>query len=157
MIEQVADGNTVYDAPETAFVASFVGENNHFTGTVVEIDQEFATVDTPSGVIIARSIQRNGEAQLAKGDEAMVFIRPESLQFADHQTFQNNLNATVKRQEFEGNFWQVFLEVDGSPRTVTLSMVNDGGNIGHEVGARVRIGCNASHAIALPKGAMAAE
>ena len=34
VIEQVADGNTLYDEPASAFVASFVGENNVFRGTV---------------------------------------------------------------------------------------------------------------------------
>ena len=34
VIQQVADGKTIYDEPATAFVASFVGENNPFAGTV---------------------------------------------------------------------------------------------------------------------------
>ena len=33
VIEQVADGKTIYDSPATPFVASFVGENNPFPGT----------------------------------------------------------------------------------------------------------------------------
>jgi spermidine/putrescine transport system ATP-binding protein len=35
VVEQVADGRTIYDDPATAFVASFVGENNCFSGRVV--------------------------------------------------------------------------------------------------------------------------
>ena len=35
VIEQVGDGKTIYDQPATAFVASFVGENNPFAGTVL--------------------------------------------------------------------------------------------------------------------------
>ena len=34
VIEQVGDGKTIYDQPATAFVASFVGENNPFPGKV---------------------------------------------------------------------------------------------------------------------------
>ena len=33
VIEQVGDGKTIYDQPATAFVASFVGENNPFPGS----------------------------------------------------------------------------------------------------------------------------
>src|SRR5690242_9463592 len=40
VIQQVADGRNVYDEPETAFVASFVGENNPFPGTVTKADGE---------------------------------------------------------------------------------------------------------------------
>lgn len=157
VIEQVGNGNRVYDAPETAFVASFVGENNHFDGKVREIDDEFITVETSSGRLVARNIKRDGQNQLNKGDDAMVFIRPESLQFVSDETWQNVMKATIQRKEFEGNFWQVFLDVEGSERVITLSMVNDGSALDHEVGASVKIGCNASHAVALPVGAMAAE
>ena len=36
VIQQVGDGKTIYDQPATAFVASFVGENNPLPGTVVD-------------------------------------------------------------------------------------------------------------------------
>jgi len=157
VIEQVSDGTTIYDSPETAFVASFVGENNHFSGKVTAIDQDFVIVDTPSGQLRGRNVKRAGVQQLSVGDEAMIFIRPESLRFIDGGSADNRLKATVERQEFEGNFWQVFLRVDGSPRIVSLSMVNDGHSVGHDVGTEVEIGCSAKLAVALPAGAMAAE
>ena len=157
VIEQVAGGNQIYDSPETAFVASFVGENNYFAGTVRELKNGLAVVETPSGVLTARAISRHGEAQLAVGDDAYVFIRPESLRFSQQQELANIVSGVVERQEFEGNFWQVYLRVDGSERVVTLSMVNDGHSVGYEVGSRVHVGCNAELAIALPQGPMAAE
>jgi len=87
----------------------------------------------------------------------MVFIRPESLQFADGRAFDNQLAATVMRQEFEGNFWQVFLEIDGSSRVAKLSMVNDGGSLNHEVGTPVQVWYGAEPAGGLPPGPRAAE
>lgn len=157
VIEQVSDGNTIYNAPESSFVASFVGENNHFSGKVTQVDSDYAVVETPSGSLRARNVKRDGQEQLRNGDDALVFVRPESFRFSDGQSFDNTLNATVERQEFEGNFWQVFLDVEGSPRTVSLSMVNDGSSVEHDVGAAVKIGCNADLAVALPAGALAAE
>lgn len=157
VIEQVADGNTIYNAPESSFVASFVGENNHFSGKVTQIDGDYAVVETPSGSLRARNVKRDGQEQLRNGDDAIVFVRPESFRFSDGQSFDNTLNAIVERQEFEGNFWQVFLDVEGSPRIVSLSMVNDGSSVGHDVGTAVKIGCNAELAVALPAGALAAE
>jgi len=157
VIEQVADGNTIYDTPESSFVASFVGENNHFNGTVSQVDNDYVVVDTPSGSLRGRNVKREGQSQLKTGDEAMVFIRPESMQFCDNRSFDNTLNATVERQEFEGNFWHVFLKVEGTPRIVSLSMVNDGSSIAHDVGTTVQIGCDANLAVALPSGTLAAE
>ena len=49
IIEQVADSTSIYDHPDTAFVASFVGENNRFDGKVVSTDNKFAIVETPEG------------------------------------------------------------------------------------------------------------
>ena len=157
VIEQVGDGNTIYDHPESAFVASFVGENNLFSGKVTGIDDDFAVVDTASGPVRARNAKRNGRGQLANGDRAFVFVRPESLKFVNGRTFDNQINAHIHQQEFEGNFWQVFFNVPGSDKQIKLSMVNDGRSIGHDTGEEVVLGFNADLAVALPEGELAAE
>ena len=54
VIEQVAEGRTVYDDPATPFVASFVGENNCFSGKVVSTASNDVLVDTSSGPLTAR-------------------------------------------------------------------------------------------------------
>jgi len=156
-IEQVADGNTVYDSPETSFVASFVGENNLFEGKVTEISEGYAIVDTPAGSLRARSAKHNGEYQLAVGDDAYVFIRPESLKFINGETQDNQFNARVKGHEFEGSFWQVFFDVEGARRTVKLSMVNDGGDVGHDDNTEAQLGFSADKAVATPVGELADE
>jgi len=157
VIEQVADGNTIYDKPESAFVASFVGENNLFTGKVKETSDDYAIVDTASGELRARNAQRDGRAQLSTGDNAYVFVRPESLKFVDDRKFDNQIFAHVDQQEFEGNFWQVFFNVKGSDKRIKLSMVNDGRSVGHGLGDEVPLGFNADLAVALPEGVLAAE
>ena len=55
VIEQVGDGKDVYDHPQTAFVASFVGENNVFEGRVRDVNAGSASVDTPHGLLHARA------------------------------------------------------------------------------------------------------
>ena len=156
VIEQVADGNTIYNHPESAFVASFVGENNLFTGTVSEVSEGYAVVDTACGPLRARHAQRGGKGQLARGDAAFVFVRPESLKFAD-DAFDNRISARIHQQEFEGNFWQVFFDVAGSDKQIKLSMVNDGRSFEHDPGEEVALGFNADLTVALPQGELAAE
>ncbi|MDA7991007.1 MAG: ABC transporter ATP-binding protein [Gammaproteobacteria bacterium] len=160
VIEQVADGNTIYDHPQSAFVASFVGENNLFAGKVTEAGDEFAVVETPCGALRARHAKRDGKGQLSPGDRAFVFVRPESLKFADNSSgekFDNTISARIHQQEFEGNFWQVFFNVAGSDKQIKLSMVNDGRALGHAPGEEVQLGFNASLSVALPEGDLAAE
>ncbi len=146
IIEQVADSATIYDQPETNFVAAFVGENNAFPGRIVDIDQCSARVDTAVGVL--RSRLPHGSA-LHAGDQVTVFVRPESLKFAAPDTFDNTLQARVSQLEFEGNLWQVFLEVPGE-RTIKMSLVNDGQILHHEPGTEISVGFATELAVALP-------
>ena len=132
LIQQVTDGNTLYDHPETSFVASFVGENNLFRGTVSEADAQHTVVETNVGPIRART---SSKAQLNKGESAFVFVRPESLKFANGASADNRIKATVHTEEFEGHFWQVFLDVPGGDKRIKMSLVNDGTALGHAPGA----------------------
>ncbi|MDD9884480.1 MAG: TOBE domain-containing protein [Gammaproteobacteria bacterium] len=106
---------------------------------------------------------RGGKAQLAAGDSAFVFVRPESLKFAAGASsasagaLDNRIGAHIHQQEFEGNFWQVFCDVDGVDKRVKLSMVNDGASMGRGPGEEVTLGFNADLAVALPQGELAAE
>ena len=155
IIEQVADGNTIYDHPQTAFVASFVGENNLFPGTVRAIENGYAVVETNVGKVRARSGGEDG-GSLGAGDEAYVFVRPESLRFANGGGGENVIPAHIKTQEFEGNFWQVHMEVAGSSNEIKMSMVNDGSELQHPSGSEVSLAFNSDLAVALPRGPLAA-
>jgi len=168
VIEQVGDGNAIYNRPQSAFVASFVGENNLFSGAVTAVDGDgegdgYATVDTAAGPLRARHAKRNGRAQLKAGDAAFVFVRPESLKFAAGEStvagesFDNRISARIHQQEFEGNLWQVFCDVAGVDKRVKLSLVNAGDSIGRAPGDTVALGFNADLAVALPRGDLAAE
>ena len=54
-VEQVGDGRAVYDQPATPFVASFVGENNGFSGVVGAVRDGLATVGTELGALRGRA------------------------------------------------------------------------------------------------------
>ena len=156
VIDQVGEGTTIYDQPESAFVASFVGENNMFRGKVIEADPDYTVVETVQGPLRARS-PKTENATLAKGDAAFVFIRPESIKFAASGDFENRVKADITQSEFEGNFWQVYFNLPDSNDSIKLSMVNDGREIEDKVGARVDLGFNPELAVALPQGSLASE
>ncbi len=48
-IEQIGPASAVYDRPNTAFVATFVGEQNAFRGRVAAVENGLATLETPKG------------------------------------------------------------------------------------------------------------
>jgi spermidine/putrescine transport system ATP-binding protein len=139
VIDQVGEGTTIYDQPVSAFVASFVGENNMFRGKAIEVNQDYTVVETDQGPIRARS-PKTENAALAKGDAAFVFIRPESLKFAASGEFENRVKADIVQSEFEGNFWQVYFKLPDD-----------------KIGSRVELGFNPDLAVALPQGPLASE
>ena len=156
IVEQVSDGTSIYDHPDTAFVASFVGENNRFSGKVSEVREGIASIDTPEGTIRAHC-SRNSNSAVSAGDDAFVFIRPESIQFANGSAADNQLNAKVYHEEFEGHFWQVFLDIESTQKRVKMSFINDGENRELKKSEQVSIGFPIRAAIALPQGPLAAE
>lgn len=162
-IEQVADGNALYDRPASAFVASFVGENNAFPGRVSAVAAGQATVATEVGPLRASC----GGRALRPGDEAVVFVRPEALRLGPEGALgemDNQLAATEKAREFEGRFWHVFLDVEASldakagegRRPATAAQVHGGQPAVPGRGARLAVGFSADRAVALPAGPLAA-
>jgi spermidine/putrescine transport system ATP-binding protein len=124
VIEQVGDGRAVYAEPRTPFVASFVGENNAIRGRVTEVADGLATLDTPVGVLKGRN-----PVGLSAGQEALLFVRPESMQ----------LRANGSTIGFQGETLDVAYE--GSVTHVTLRL---------RTGQKVTASFSASAGIPLP-------
>ena len=126
VIEQVGDGRSVYDDPKTTFVASFVGENNGFEGTVVDADGAEAVVETAVG----RLAGRRGDG-VKTGDRASLFIRPERLRIASTGEAAV-MTGNVSSQAFEGNATQLFLTGAADKMiSVSLSRRDDLGPIAY--------------------------
>jgi spermidine/putrescine transport system ATP-binding protein len=115
VIQQIGDGKAVYDAPTTAFVASFVGENNPFPGIVAQADENYATVDTAFGRLRGRN-PRGAKV----GNKAILFVRPESARLGQGED-DTTFTSTVKNVAFEGNMTHVYLEGTGK-KDVTVSV-----------------------------------
>jgi len=158
VIEQVADGRTIYDDPATTFVASFVGENNCFTGRVARVAGGEALVDTPSGALPAR-MSPTMPGTLSKGDEAMVFIRPEVISVSAPKRGQPagaGFEGVIEEEEFEGPNNHLFVR-GPDDRPVKVSLVNRGHGERSAPGTRIRLSYEPAKAIALPKGKLAAD
>ncbi len=146
IIEQVGDGRSVYDNPTTRFVASFVGDNNGFDGTVTAADATSAKVATSIGTIVGRN-----PSGVKAGAKATVFLRPEVLRIAQSGE-ADAFEATVTSLAFEGNATHVFL-VGPANTTMTLH-VGRRDDVGVMVpGEKVRIAYAADRAVVLANGA----
>jgi len=75
VIQQLASPSDLYERPENAFVAQFIGENNTLKGTVKSVKDGVATVDYGSGHLGEAMAINCGEA----GTAATLSVRPERV------------------------------------------------------------------------------
>lgn len=75
-IEQLADADTIYGRPATAYVAGFIGQQNFILGTR---GSEFGTIDTPYGRFVSTDQAHPGTV----GASARAAVRPEFVDLHD--------------------------------------------------------------------------
>lgn len=81
-IDQVATSTALFNAPASQFVAKFIGDNNIFTGKVIDTssnrtDQELIELDVEGmGAIFCQGIPT------AKGSEAACSVRPDLIELS---------------------------------------------------------------------------
>ena len=152
IIQQVGDGATIYNNPRTSFVASFVGENNPFFGKVTKTDDKYAVIESEHGSLRGRNNQG-----LKVGDDAILFIRPESLAlYNGKKPVENHIETSVLSQEFEGQSVHLHMKGSGN-KAIVMSSTNDGSPIALKQGDGVKLTFNADRAVTLPMGELADE
>jgi spermidine/putrescine transport system ATP-binding protein len=156
VIEQIGDGRTIYDDPATAFVASFVGENNALPGRVTEVRDGMALIETAVGRLAAR-IATAARGTLRPGAEAILFIRPEALDIdAQGAAPEATIETRVAGEEFEGPNLHLQLAHPGGTE-LRASLVNKGAARGVQHGAPLKVAFDPMKAVALPAGALSEE
>ena len=75
--EQIGTPQELYYHPDTAFVAGFVGDSNHWHGKVERADKDGVKVVSADGVELLATPA--GVAPLSQGSEVDIFVRPESV------------------------------------------------------------------------------
>ena len=142
-IQQVADPREIYNNPVNGFVASFVGENNIFTGSVGPTADGIAGFDTAFGPLRARL------GALAKGSNLKLYVRPEHTILSETAASENAIPVTVSEVSFEGAFIAVHGKT-ASGQNIVAEVRNDGSATVPAIGAARFAQFNAAHAAILP-------
>jgi len=157
IIDQIADGKSIYDDPATAFVASFVGENNVFRGKVKSITDNQAIIETNRTGDLRARVSTGAAGKLNVGDDAMMFIRPEALHLSDEKTkTDTRIKASVLHSEFEGQSYNVFLE-GSEGKELKMALTNRGEARLFDAGVELTMKYDAAQAVAVPAGELASE
>ena len=114
-IQQISTPDILYEKPECAFVAQFIGENNQLKGKVKSINGNTCVVKTEKGEEI-KSLKVNVGAV---GDGSTVSLRPERVEINSSDTnFENSFNGTVKELIYLGDHIRTRVEVCGNDQFI---------------------------------------
>jgi spermidine/putrescine transport system ATP-binding protein len=147
-IQQIADPRDIYNNPVNGFVASFVGENNVFSGEVQNPGGGMAAFATGYGTFRARL------GEQARGAGVKLYVRPEHTLLSPVAGAENSVPVTITEVSFEGAFIAVMGEAaDG--KVLVAEIRNDGSATVPETGSRMHMVFDAARAAILPDAAVA--
>jgi len=101
--EQVGTPQALYYAPQTPFVAGFVGANNGISGRAEQVSADVVTLSSSTGL----TLHAKAMGQVRPGDAVQAFVRPEAVRLARDDTGlgsagQPTYQARVESLLFDG-------------------------------------------------------
>lgn len=97
--EQIGTPQELYSKPLTPFVAQFVGDNNLWSGEVIEQSGRHIVMRTEEGFVFRTVIQ----GSISVGQHANLYLRPESMRIQPaEKEGLNCFNVTVRTILFDG-------------------------------------------------------
>ncbi|MCP4790987.1 MAG: ABC transporter ATP-binding protein [Gammaproteobacteria bacterium] len=110
IVQQCAAPAALYENPENAFVANFIGENNRIMGTVKNIDGEHVSVTADSGDnIVAHKVNIENV-----GDRTTLSLRPERVFVSPEEgSVDNVFSAKVEELIYHGDHIRTRFKVCG--------------------------------------------
>lgn len=92
-IEQVGTPSQIYERPQTAFVADFIGDTNLFSGEIAVVESNCVQIVTKTGLKIVVTRDEATPSELSQ--PVVVSVRPEKIQLSLYQ-------PSVLNNSFEG-------------------------------------------------------
>jgi len=108
MIEQAGTPQQMYGAPESLFVAEFMGNNNKLTGQIAEVEGSNATIAGKGW-----SLKGRLKSPLKTGNEVTAVIRLERLRLVS-KPGENTLRLPLSTSVYLGNTWEYVFDMAGT-------------------------------------------
>jgi spermidine/putrescine transport system ATP-binding protein len=149
-LQQVATPQEIYNRPANGFVASFVGENNVFTGAMQASDNNMAVYETAHGTF--KAIVGEG---VRKETPAKLYVRPEHTKLVREPIVgYNMIPVEIEDVAFEGNFFVIAVRSHQGQRFIVESR-NEGEAVAMPSGTGWYLAFDPQHAMILADGALA--
>ncbi|WP_288441608.1 ABC transporter ATP-binding protein [uncultured Pseudomonas sp.] len=144
VVQQLANPADLYEKPETAFVASFIGENNRLHGEVVERDGRFCRVRVGDHNLKALSVNVP-----ASGEKTTLSIRPERVAIDPAPgLYENRLPACIQEIIYHGDHLRARLRLAGHDEFI-VKLANAAGHVRPQPGTCIDVGWSAEDCRAL--------
>jgi len=135
VVRQLATPEGLYERPENAFVARFIGENNRLLGTVRETGGATCTVAVEGALIRALAVNIAGA-----GSESTLSLRPERVMIdPDEATCPNLFEARVEELIYHGDHTRTRVRLLGRDDFV-IKVPNASGHAHLQPGETIRVG-----------------
>ena len=134
IVQQLATPSDLYERPENAFVAQFIGENNKLMGTVKSIENGVATVEFATG----QQAQALAVNCAGVGKQTLCSIRPERVRLGD-KAGENAVDGKVLELIYLGDHIRCRMEVHGSDEFI-VKVPNAGDGSMLSVGQSIKVG-----------------
>jgi spermidine/putrescine transport system ATP-binding protein len=130
-IEQLGSPTQLYENPQTAFVANFLGQSNLFRATIDSVDADNVVASDKDGrYVLSRNRIAKG-TDLTVGGKILVGIRPEKISVSTsdqlHGDF-NNQTGVVRDASFFGVSTQYLIDTPSGEHWMAFEQ-NSGGNL----------------------------
>jgi putative spermidine/putrescine transport system ATP-binding protein len=135
VIQQLASPPVLYEQPENAFVAAFIGENNRLMGTVKEMNGASCTVDVGGHIITATNVSHDGV-----GSRTTLSLRPERVLLdPEPGSLPNIFDAKVEELIYLGDHIRTRVSTCGDDEFI-VKVPNSHAHASLNAGQEVRVG-----------------
>lgn len=108
VIEQMGAPAELYESPQTAFVANFLGQSNLFPAKVADVSGDEVILEDSDGRFVMPKIRVAAGVHLHSGNQVLVGVRPEKIHIepldnaAPAPSHGNYVDAVVETSSFLG-------------------------------------------------------
>jgi putative spermidine/putrescine transport system ATP-binding protein len=144
VIQQLSSPDDLYERPQNAFVAQFIGENNKLTGVVKGINGDTCTVELDNG----RELEADRVNVQNVGDRTLLSLRPERVEINPTEEMDDILDAKIEELIYLGDHIRVRMNVAGNDEFIA-KVRNRGEKRDIAEGQSVKVGWSSSDCKAL--------
>jgi putative spermidine/putrescine transport system ATP-binding protein len=144
IIQQLSTPDILYEEPENAFVAQFIGENNRLSGTVIEISGDKCMVEIEGGTVKALKVNVN-----KAGQKTSMSLRPERVTVNPAEgSIENAFEGTVRELIYLGDHIRTRVNVCGNDEFI-IKVPNSQGHLVVNTDQKIKIGWSSDDCRAL--------